>query len=89
MVDVPTTSDVTDAASGGAVNGLAAGLGQSVGRGTLGPGIGTAAGGILAASMLNGSDRDMVATLSIERATNELLAGAMSGGGGSSGGNAL
>lgn len=76
MPDVPTKSTITTAATNGGMNGLAAGLGQTVGRGVLGPGIGTAAGGILSASMLDGNDRDMVATISVERAMNELFSGA-------------
>jgi len=76
MVEVPTTDDVTDTAKGGAMPGLAAGIGESVGRSILGPGIGTAAGSILAGSMLSGGNRDMVATLGVERGVNELMAGA-------------
>ena len=87
MVEVPTASDVSDAATGGAKNGIAAGVGQSVGRSVLGPGIGTGAGGIVAAAMLDGNDRDMVATLTMERAINELVTGMNSGGGGSSSGS--
>jgi hypothetical protein len=80
MVDVPTTSDLTDAATGGAKNGLASGLGQSLGRSVLGPGLGTAAGGITAAAMLDGQDRMIVSTLAVESAIRELTAGGMSGG---------
>lgn len=75
MVDVPTTDDVKDSASGGAVPGLAAGIGESVGRSVLGSGIGTAIGAVAAGSMLDGGDRDMVATLGVERGVNELMAG--------------
>lgn len=80
MVDVPTTNDVSDTGMGGLKTGGAAGLGELVGRSILGPGIGTAAGGVLAGSMLSGSSRDMVAALAVERGTNELFAGGSGGG---------
>lgn len=82
MVDVPTTDDATDTAMSGLKTGGAAGLGQTIGRSILGPGIGTAAGGVLAGSMFGGSERDMIAALGVERGVNELMAGG--GGGGSS-----
>jgi hypothetical protein len=82
MVDVPTSSDLMDAAMNGGKNGLASGLGQSVGRSVLGPGIGTGVGGITAAAMLDGNDRDIVATLAVESAVRELTAGMGNSGGG-------
>lgn len=80
MVDVPTKSGLKTAAKNGGMNGLAAGLGKNLGRGVLGPGIGTMAGGVAAASMLDGNDRDIVATLAVDQGIGELLAA-----GGSSG----
>jgi len=82
MVDVPTTNDVTDSGMTGLKAGGAAGLGEMIGQSILGPGVGTAAGGILAGSMLGGSERDTVAAISVERGFNELFSG---GSGGSSG----
>lgn len=79
MPDVPTKSTLTTAAKNGGMNGLASGLGKTLGRGVLGPGIGTMAGGIAAASMLDGNDRDMVATLAVDQGISELFA---AGGGG-------
>ena len=79
MPDVPTKSSLKTSAKNGGINGLASGLGRNLGRGVLGPGIGTMAGGITAASMLDGNDRDMVATLAVDRGIDELLS-ASSGG---------
>lgn len=75
MPSVPTKNTLKSAAKTGGVNGLASGIGRNVGRSVLGPGLGTAAGGIAAASALSGNDRDMVATLAIDHAMDELLAG--------------
>jgi len=83
MVDVPTTSDVSDAGMSGLKVGGAASIGGALGRGVLGPGIGTALGGTVAAAALGGSEGDTAAALAIERGMNELFAG----GGGSSGGS--
>jgi hypothetical protein len=79
MPDVPTKSSLKTSAKNGGVNGLASGIGKTLGRGILGPGIGTAAGGIAAASMLDGNDRDIVATMAVDQAVGELF---MSGSGG-------
>ena len=81
MVDVPTTSDVSDAGMSGLKVGGAASIGGALGRGILGPGLGTALGGTLAGAAVGGGDGDMAAALAVERGMNELFAG---GGGGSS-----
>lgn len=85
MPSVPTKNSVTGSAKNGGMNGLAAGLGETVGRSVLGPGIGTAAGGILAGSMMSGNDRTLVSTLAVERGVNELFAGSASAAGGRQG----
>jgi hypothetical protein len=84
MASIPTTDDATDAGMTGLKAGGAASIGQTLGRGILGPGLGTALGGTVAAAAMSGDARDMVATLSVERGMNELFAG---GGGGGSRGN--
>jgi hypothetical protein len=84
-VSVPTSNQVVSTAKTGGVNGTAVALGETVGRGVLGPGLGTAAGGIVAASSLDGNARDMAATVAVERGMSELFAGAMGGGGGGGG----
>lgn len=86
MVSVPTTDDLTGAASDGAVPAAAASLGGTVGRSVLGPGIGTSLGAVLGAAALDDGDAQMMAaTIGLERGMTELFAGGM--GGGSSGGN--
>jgi hypothetical protein len=82
MVDVPTTEGVRDAGMTGVINGLAGGVGAALGRGILGPGIGTAAGGVTAAAMLDGNDRDIVATYAVMDGMEELFSGASASGGG-------
>jgi hypothetical protein len=62
MVSVPTTSDVSDAGMSAVKIGGASSVGQAVGRGVLGPGFGTALGGVLAGAALDGADGDMAAT---------------------------
>ena len=84
MPNVPTKSTLKDAATTGGMNGLASGVGRMAGRSVLGPGLGTAVGGVGAAAALDGTDRDMVATIAVDRAVDELFAGASSSG--SSGG---
>lgn len=80
MVDVPTKDSVVDTAKTGAVNGTAVALGSTVGRSVIGRGIGTAAGGVAAASALDGQARDMAATIAVERGMTELLSGGSSSG---------
>lgn len=80
-VDVPTADDAKDSAKTGAVRGGVLGVGELVGRGILGRGLGTAAGGVAAAASMNGNARDTAATIAVERGLTELMAG--SGGGGS------
>lgn len=84
---VPTTGDATEAGKSMAIQGGALGVGESLGRSILGPGIGTAVGGLAVASMNDGQDRKTQATIVGERAVSELMGGADSGGAsGSTGG---
>lgn len=78
MVSVPTKDSVTDAGSSG-IAGIAPGLGAAFGRGFLGPGLGTAIGGIAGASALDGASRDRMAELVVYDSINELLTGGASG----------
>lgn len=80
--EVPTTDDLTGAASDGAVPGTVLALGETVGRSVLGPGVGTAAGGIAAAATQSGDMRGTAALVAVERGMNELFSG-MGGSGGS------
>lgn len=80
MVDVPTKDSLVDTAKTGGMSGTAVALGSTVGRSVIGSGIGTAAGGVIAASALDGSQRDVAATIAVERGMTELLAGGGSGG---------
>lgn len=84
MVDVPSKDSISDSAKTGASGGVPAGIGALAGRSFMGPGLGTAVGGIAGASMLSGSDRDNMAQTAVFLGITE-LAGAS--GGGSSGGN--
>lgn len=68
------------AGKSGGVNGTVLALGETLGRGVLGRGIGTAAGGIVAASALDGMDRDAASMIAVERGMNELFLGGGSGG---------
>lgn len=70
---VPGTSDATDAGKTGVLEGGAVGVGEALGRALLGPGLGTAAGGIAAAAAQSGSSRDRMAAIAIERAVNEVM----------------
>lgn len=81
MVSVPTKNSASDAAKSGASAGVPAGLGAAFGRSMLGPGLGTAIGGVAGASMLDGGDRDTMASIAVYDAVNELLAGASASGG--------
>lgn len=89
MASVPTGDDVKDAGMSAVKVGGAASVGGAVGRGVLGPGFGTALGGVLAGAALDGADGDMAATLAVERGMNELFAGAASGGGGGDNGQVM
>lgn len=62
-----------DAGKTGVMEGGAVGVGESLGRALLGPGLGTAAGGIAVAAAQNGASRDRMAAIAIERAVNEVL----------------
>ena len=84
MVSVPTGSDVSDAGMSGLKTGGTASIGQTLGRSILGPGIGTALGGTVAAASVDGANRDMAAALSVERGMNELFGGMASSSGGRS-----
>jgi hypothetical protein len=79
--DVPTTNDLKNSVTDGAVPGTALALGETVGRGVLGPGLGTALGGVAAASTQSGDDRTTMSVIAFERGMSELFAGAGSGGG--------
>lgn len=69
----PGIQDGKDAGKTGALQGGAVGVGQSLGRALLGPGLGTAAGGIAVAAAADGNARDRMATIAIERAVTEVL----------------
>lgn len=77
--DVPTTTSLKSSATDGAVPGGALALGETLGRGTFGAGVGTALGGIVAASTQSSEDRRVMSIMAVERGMNELLVG---GGGG-------
>lgn len=70
---MPGTSDATDAGKTGALEGGAVGIGEALGRTLLGPGLGTAAGGIAVAAAQSGGSRDRMAAIAIERAVNEVF----------------
>lgn len=70
---IPGTSDGMDAGKTGVMEGGAVGVGEAFGRALLGPGLGTAAGGIAVAAAQSGSSRDRMAAIAIERATREVL----------------
>jgi hypothetical protein len=82
---IPSKASAMDALGTQVMEGAYLGVGETLGRSLLGPGIGTMAGGLAAASSESGASRDRMAMVSGERAVSELLAG--SGGGNSSGGN--
>lgn len=69
----PGVSDGTDAGKTGVMEGGAVGVGEALGRALLGPGLGTAAGGIAVAAANSGASRDRMAAIAIERAVNEVL----------------
>lgn len=74
-IEVPTMNAAKDAGMTGLKAGGIGGLGTTLGQSILGPGLGTAAGGVLAASSMSGNARDTVATVSVMQATNELMGG--------------
>lgn len=82
---IPSKSSALDAGKTSLMEGAYLGVGETLGRSLLGPGIGTMAGGVAAAASESGNARDRMAMVAGERAINELLAGGGgSGGGGSS-----
>lgn len=70
---VPTMKSVKKAGKSGGIDGGTLAAGEILGRGIAGRGAGTALGGILAASTESGQTRDMMATIAIERAANEVF----------------
>lgn len=82
---IPSKASAMDSLSTQLMEGAYLGVGETLGRSILGPGIGTMAGGLAAASSESGAARDRMAMVSGERAVNELLSGGMgqsnSGGG--------
>lgn len=69
---VPSKNSVKRAGKTGGINGTALGVGEMAGRAILGRGPGTAFGGILAAAAEDGSNRDAMSIIAVERAVNEL-----------------
>lgn len=84
MVSVPSKDSLSDAGKSGAMGGVPAGIGALAGRSFLGPGLGTAAGGIAGASMLSGDSRTNMAETAVFVGLTEMGG---SSGGSSSGGN--
>lgn len=76
---VPTGDDVKDTAKMGGLAGIGLGIGEGVGRSFLGPGLGTAVGGIAAASAMDGSARETAGIVAVERGMHELFAGGSGG----------
>ena len=74
---VPSKSSLTDAGATSVVEGAYLGVGETLGRSIMGPGIGTMVGGVAAAASESGQARDRMAMVAGERAINELLAGGM------------
>jgi len=74
-MQVPSKDSMMDSTKTGATAGGGSALGQIMGRALLGRGVGTGVGGIVAASALDGNNRDMAAAMAIERAANELTQG--------------
>ena len=72
---IPSKSSAMDALGTQVMEGAYLGIGETLGRSILGPGIGTMAGGLAAASSESGQARDRMAMVSGERAVNELLSG--------------
>lgn len=78
---VPTKNSLMDAGKTGFVDGTTLATGETLGRSVLGPGLGTAIGGMVAASAQSGTARDRMATIAAERGMSELFTGASGGGG--------
>lgn len=72
---VPSKDSTMKAAKSGGMNGGLLGAGEAIGRGIIGRGVGTAAGGILAAASESGQTRDTMALVAVERAMDEVLGG--------------
>lgn len=72
---VPTKSSLTSAGKSGAIDGTTLAIGEVLGRAVIGPGPGTALGGIAAAATESGTTRDTMATIAVERGMNELFGG--------------
>ena len=72
---VPTGDSMKDAGMTGVVDGGTLALGEILGRGVLGPGLGTTAGGIVAAAAEEGTTGDTMAMIAVERGAQELLGG--------------
>lgn len=72
---IPTKQSMAASAKTGGVNGITVGVGELAGRALLGRGIGTAAGGLVAAATETGTTRDTMAIMAIERAVNEATGG--------------
>lgn len=70
---VPTGSSLKKAGKTGLFDGGTLAVGEIAGRSVLGPGAGTAVGGILAASSESGATRDTMATIAVERAIQEMV----------------
>ena len=78
---MPDKNSAIDAGKTGATQGAPLAIGETLGRGVLGRGIGTAVGGIAVASAQSGQTRDTMALVAVERGVNEMMtAGASSGG---------
>ena len=86
-VKVPSKNSFMKSAKTGGINGTILALGETVGASVLGPGIGTALGGVAGASALSGADRDTAALVAVERGMNELFGGAAAASGSSGGGS--
>lgn len=69
----PGLGDASSAGKTGVMEGGAVGVGEALGRSFLGPGLGTAVGGIAVAAAADGTARDRMATIALERAVNEVL----------------
>lgn len=81
---VPTKASAIDAGKTNVTEGMALGLAESLGRSVLGPGLGTAIGGLAVASAASGASRDRMAMVAGERAANELFGGGASAAAGDS-----
>lgn len=71
---LPDKNSGMEAGKTGAVNGGPLAIGEALGRSVLGRGLGTAIGGIAVASAADGDQRDVMATIAVERGVSELMA---------------